>query len=137
MNRRRDLRLLVLDYDELIETDGKDEFEQQKNLIRGARSMAMELCVPVIVISQLRKALQGEDRKRPTLQRLYGSGAKPKHSSIVIYIDRPFVQELQGDETAARIVILKNRDGRLRALDVKFNLASLRFEGAADAKMEA
>ena len=131
MARRGELRLLVLDYDELIEAPGKDEIEQQKNLVRGAKSMAMELRVPVILIGQLRKALQGEDRKRPTLQRLYGTGAKSKHSSIVVYIDRPFVQELRGDETAARLIILKNRDGRLGALDVKFNVSTLRFQDAA------
>jgi replicative DNA helicase len=131
MARRGDLRLLVLDYDELIEAPGKDEIEQQKNLVRGAKSMAMELRVPVILIGQMRKALQGEDRKRPTLQRLYGTGAKSKHSSIVVYIDRPFVQELRGDETAARLIILKNRDGRLGALDVSFNISTLRFQDAA------
>jgi replicative DNA helicase len=128
MKSRGELGVAVLDYDELIDAPGKDEFEQQKNLIRGAKSLAMELSIPVIVISQLRKSLQGEDRKRPTLQRLYGSGAKPKHSSIVIYVDRPFVQELHGDETQAKIIVLKNRDGRLRALDATFNVRALRFD---------
>lgn len=128
MASRGDLQLVVLDYDELIDAPGKDEFEQQKNLVRGSKSMAMEFSIPVIMISQLRKALQGEDRKRPTLQRLYGSGAKPKHASIVIYVDREFVRELEGDETEARIVVLKNRDGRLRSLEAKFNVSTLRFE---------
>jgi replicative DNA helicase len=132
MKGRGNLDLAILDYDELIDAPGKDEFEQQRNLVRGAKSLAMELQIPVIVISQLRKALQGEDRKRPTLQRLYGTGAKPKHASIVIYVDRKFVRDLRGDETEARIVVLKNRDGRLRTLDAKFNLATLRFEDAAE-----
>lgn len=128
MAGRGDLQLVVLDYDELIDAPGKDEFEQQRNLVRGSKSLAMEFSIPIIMISQLRKALQGEDRKRPTLQRLYGSGAKPKHASIVIYVDRQFVQELEGDETEARVVVLKNRDGRLRSLEAKFNINTLRFE---------
>lgn len=128
MAGRGDLQLVVLDYDELIDAPGKDEFEQQRNLVRGSKSMAMEFSIPVIMISQLRKALQGEDRQRPTLQRLYGSGAKPKHASIVIYVTREFVQDLEGDETEARIVVLKNRDGRLRSLEAKFNINFLRFE---------
>lgn len=122
------LDLVIVDYDELVEAPGKDEFEQQRYIVRAGKSLAMELSIPVIVISQLRKSLQGEDRKKPTLQRLYGSGAKAKHSSIVIYVDRPFVQELSGDETEARIVIAKNRDGRVGAIDAKFNVRTLRFE---------
>ncbi|MFY9527833.1 MAG: DnaB-like helicase C-terminal domain-containing protein [Candidatus Acidiferrales bacterium] len=130
MKAKTGLDLVILDYDELIEAEGETEFDQQRNLVRGAKSLAMELSIPVIVISQLRKALQGEDRKRPTLQRLYGSGSKAKHSSIVVYVDREFVQELCGDETAARIVVCKNRDGKVGALDAYFNVKTLRFESA-------
>ena len=131
------LHLVIIDYDELVGAPGKDEFEQQRNIVRSAKSLAMELEIPLIIISQLRKALQGEDRKHPTLQRLYGSGAKPKHSSIVIYVDRPFVQDLKGDETAARIVILKSRDGRIGSLDCVFNIHTLRFESTAQASLAA
>lgn len=122
------INLIIVDYDELVEAPGESEFDQQRYIVRSGKSLAMELGCPVIVISQLRKSLQGEDRKRPTLQRLYGSGAKAKHSSIVIYVDRPFVQELAGDETEARIVIAKNRDGKVGAIDARFNVKTLRFE---------
>lgn len=128
MKSQTGLDLLIVDYDELVEAPGESEFDQQRYIVRSGKSLAMELACPVIVISQLRKSLQGEDRKRPTLQRLYGSGAKAKHSSIVIYVDRPFVQELAGDETEARIVIAKNRDGKVGAIDARFNLRTLRFE---------
>ena len=128
MKSRTGLDLIIVDYDELVEAPGKDEFDQQRYIVRAGKSLAMELVCPVIVISQLRKSLQGEDRKRPTLQRLYGSGAKAKHSSIVIYVDRPYVQELAGDETEARIVIAKNRDGRVGAIAARFNVKTLRFE---------
>ena len=122
------IALVVIDYDELVQAEGRDEFERQSNLVRDAKLLAVELACPVILISQLRKLLQGEDRKRPTLQRLYGSGSKAKHPHLVLYVDRPYVQDLTGDETAARICVLKNRDGRLGALDVIFNVHTLRFE---------
>jgi replicative DNA helicase len=122
------LDLVIVDYDELVEAPGENEFDQQRYIARASKSLATELKCPVILISQLRKSLQGEDRKRPTLQRLYGSGAKAKHSSIVIYVDRPFVQELCGDETEARIVVAKNRDGKVGAIEAQFNIKTLRFE---------
>jgi replicative DNA helicase len=136
MKAQTGLSLAVLDYDELIDAPGKDEFDQQRNLIRGAKSIAIELHCPVIVISQLRKALTGEDVKRPTLQRLYGSGAKAKHASIVIYVDREFVRELNGNETAARIAVVKNRDGKVGVIEAKFNVDTLRFESVSSDGLE-
>lgn len=122
------IALVVIDYDELVQAEGRDEFERQTNLVRDAKLLAVELACPVILISQLRKLLQGEDRRRPTLQRLYGSSSKAKHPQLVLYVDRPYVQDLVSDETEARICILKNRDGRLGALDVVFNVRTLRFQ---------
>lgn len=132
MKGRSGLDLIVLDYDELITAPGKDEFEQQKNLTRAAKSMAMELSCAVILVSQLRKPLAGEDAKRPTLQRLYGSGAKAKHANIVLLADREYVRELQGDETSAQIFVLKNRDGKLGRIPCRFDIRKLRFESADD-----
>ena len=130
MKGRTGLDLIVLDYDELITAPGKDEFEQQKNLTRAAKSLAMELSCSVILVSQLRKPLAGEDAKRPTLQRLYGSGAKAKHANIVLLADREFVRELVGDETSAQIFVLKNRDGKLGRIPCRFDIRKLRFESA-------
>lgn len=127
MKQQTGLDCVVIDYDELVEVQSKDEWEGQRRLIREAKAMAMELTCPVIVISQLRKALQGEDRKHPSLQRLYGSGAKIKHASIVLYIDREYVQNLSGDETKARVAILKSRDGRVAMLPAYFDIHKLRF----------
>src|SRR5262249_3950454 len=82
------------------------------------------------LISQLRKTLSGEDAARPTLQRIYGSGSKTKHASIVILADRQYVRELEGDETEAQIFILKNRDGKTGRIKAKFDIRKLRFEDA-------
>lgn len=128
MASNKELGCVIVDYDELVEVRGRDEWEQQRILVRALKSLGMELDVPVIDVSQLRKALDPSDRKKPTLQRLYGSGAKSKHSSIVLYVDRKYVQELKGDETEAQIFILKSRDGRLGTMPCRFNIKSFRFE---------
>ncbi len=130
MKGKSGLDCVVVDYDELVDAPGKDEFEQQRNLVLGLKALALELSIPVVLISQLRKLLQGEDWKRPTLQRLYGSGAKAKHPSCIVYVDREYVRELCGDETAARVCVLKNRSGAVGAMDANFNIRTLRFESA-------
>jgi replicative DNA helicase len=129
--RQSGLHCVIIDYDELIDAPGKDEFAQQRNLIRGAKALALSLSVPVIMISQLRKAIDRKEVKKPTLEQLYGSGAKAKHSSFVLFVDREYVRELKGDETKARICILKSRDGRVCEVPATFNLQTLTFEQVA------
>lgn len=126
------LGLLLVDYDELVEAPGEDELEQQRNLVRGAKSLAMELQIPVTIVSQLRKPLAGADLKKPMLASLYGSGAKSKHPSWVIFVDRPYVRELAGDETEARVFVLKARDGKVGRVRANFNIETLRFESPAE-----
>ena len=132
MKARAGLDLLILDYDELIEAEGKTEFEQQRVIARAAKSLAIELKCAVILISQLRKTTQGEDAGKPTLQRLYGNAAKQKFASFIILADRPYVRKLTGDEKAAELKLLKSRDGKTGRIKAKFNVKSLRFEEASE-----
>jgi replicative DNA helicase len=122
------LELLIVDYDELVSAAGKDEFEQQRTIVRGLKSLGMELACAVILVSQLRKPLTRQDVAKPTLYGLYGSGAKSKHSSCVVYVDRPFVRDFKGDESDARVIVLKHRDGRVGRVEARFNVETLRFE---------
>jgi replicative DNA helicase len=127
MKSRSGLALVVIDYDELVAVQGENEIEEQRNLARAAKSLGMELDCAVILVSQLRKALAGEDVQRPTLQSIYGSGAKTKHSTGVLLVDRPWVRELSGDETDAQLFVLKNRDGRLGRIPCHFDVRKLEF----------
>jgi replicative DNA helicase len=130
------LDLLILDYDELIESEGKTEFDQQRAVARAAKSIAIELKCCVILISQLRKAVQGEDAGKATLQRLYGNAAKQKFASFVILADRPYVRQLQGDEKEAELRLLKSRDGKTGRIKAVFNVRSLRFDQAPEDPLE-
>jgi replicative DNA helicase len=130
LHSRKQIKLIVVDYDELVEVPGEDEWDRQRTLVYGAKRLAMELGVPLILVSQLRKPVDSKDARRPTLEKLYGTGAKSKHASCVLYVDRPYVRELKGDEAAGKIFVLKNRDGRVGVADVMFSVAKLRFEDA-------
>lgn len=132
MKARTGLDVLILDYDELIEAEGKTEFEQQRTIARTSKSLAIELKCVVILISQLRKTTAGEDAGKPTLQRLYGNAAKQKFASFIILADRPYVRELVGDEKEAELQLLKSRDGKTGRIKATFNIKSLRFEEAKE-----
>ena len=114
------------------EAPGKDEFEQQKQIARKAKSIGMEFHCVVILISQLRKSLSGEDVAKPSLQRLYGSGAKMKHASYIVLADRPYVRNMVGDEKEARLFVLKSRDGRTGPISARFDIRKLRFSDAPE-----
>lgn len=129
---KQGLDLIILDYDELIDAEGKTEFDQQRAIARAAKGMAMELRCVVILVSQFRKSQQGENNSTPSLDRLYGSGAKKKYANYIILVDRPFVRELQGDQKEAEIRVLKARDGQTGRVKAEFNIRTLRFEQAAE-----
>jgi len=127
------LDLLILDYDESIESPGRDENEQLRRLVRMAKSIGMELNCAVILISQLRKEYghtqnDKPDTRPPSLSRLYGSGAKIKHASIVIYADRKWEETLDDVRKEAVLWVLKNRDGRTGPIPATFNVKKLRFD---------
>jgi replicative DNA helicase len=131
------LDLLVLDYDELIEAPGKDENEQLRRLVRMSKTIGMELHCAVLLVSQLRKeygnAQNGKaDTRPPSLSRLYGSGAKIKHASIVVYADRKWEENLEGVQKEAVLWVLKNRDGRTGPIPATFNIDKLRFDQAPE-----
>lgn len=133
LKARCGLDLLILDYDELIEAPGRDENEQLRRLVRMAKGIGMELNCAVILISQLRKEYghsqnDKPDTRPPSLSRIYGSGAKIKHASIVIYTDRKWEENLDGVPKEAVLWVLKNRDGRTGPIAATFNINKLRFD---------
>jgi len=97
-------------------------------VVKFCKTLAIQHGCVVILVSQLRKAIDSRDRARPSIQRIYGTGAKSKHPSVILYVDRPFQRELKGRETDASIAVLKNRNGACGVVPCRFNLDTLRFE---------
>jgi replicative DNA helicase len=134
IRRRGCLGFIVIDYDELVEGHGATELEKQTSVVRTSKSLAMSLKVPVILLSQLRKLQQGERADKPLIDRMYGAGAKKKDSSSILFIDRPSVRNLEGDEAAATIFVVKNREGKVGHLPCQFQISRMQFhadEGGA------
>lgn len=136
--RMKNVKWIVIDYDELIEAPGRDEWSQLRYVAKTAKNLSMTLKVPVFLISQLRKSLDAKEAKKPTLERIYGGAAKVKHSAFVLFIDREYVRELKGDETKARICVLKARfGGRVGEIPAYFNVKTLRFENVPEERGES
>jgi len=127
IRRRKNLGFMMVDYDELVDAPGKTEFEKQNTVARACKSVAMGNHIPVFLLSQVRKLQQGERADKPSRHRLFGGSAKANDASTILFIDRPFVRDLEGDQTQAKIYILKNRNGSIGHIDCLFNISTMRF----------
>ncbi len=121
------LALIIIDYDELVSAPGKTELERLSFVAAGAWQLAVTLHVPVILISQMRKSNEVSDESMKVIDELYGSGAKAKHASTVIYIHRDFKSPWIGDQQAASIGVAKDRHGDVGWSDVWFSKSRLEF----------
>jgi replicative DNA helicase len=110
------LGLIVVDYLQLMRPEGRVEnrVEQVSQLSRGLKSLARELDVPVIAISQLSRAVEqrGGD-KRPILSDLRESGQIEADSDLVMFIYREeyYLREESERPGEADIIIAKHRNG--------------------------
>ena len=90
LKRDKGLSLVVVDYLQLVSARGKfgNRNEEISSITRGLKAMAKELKVPVLVLSQLTRAPEREDRE-PRLADLRESGAIEQDADVVMFIHRP------------------------------------------------
>ncbi|MFQ5947822.1 MAG: replicative DNA helicase [Acidimicrobiia bacterium] len=124
MRRQHGLDLVVVDYLQLMQGSGRAENRQQEiaDISRSLKNLARELRVPVIAVSQLNRALEARENKRPRLGDLRESGAIEQDSDVVMFIYRheyyyPGDQETKG---IAEVNVAKHRSGATGQVDMTF-----------------
>ena len=135
LKRDKGLDLLIVDYLQLIAARGRfgNRNEEVSSISRALKGLAKELKVPVLVLSQLTRAPEREDRK-PQLADLRESGAIEQDADVVIFINRPgfYKSDLPPEERAkCELIIAKQRNGPTGSLDFVFIDRHTRFEQAA------
>lgn len=106
------LDVLCVDYLQLIPDHKKDT----RNNILGEitqrfKNLAMELSVPIILLSQLNRAVESRDNKRPILADLRDSGNIEQDADIVLFVYRPEMYDPSATSDEAELIIAKNRYG--------------------------
>lgn len=138
LKQQYDINLIVIDYLQLMSIggDSKGNREQEiSNISRSLKSLAKELNIPVIAISQLSRAVETRGgSKRPILSDLRESGAIEQDADLVVFIYRPeyykieYFEDQSPTKDAAEILIAKNRNGALKDIRLKFIGRFARFE---------
>ncbi|MFY9690790.1 MAG: replicative DNA helicase [Candidatus Acidiferrales bacterium] len=137
LKRDRGLSLMIVDYLQLVVPTGSgrqtNRQEEVSGMSRALKGLAKELKVPIIVLSQLTRAPEREERK-PQLADLRESGAIEQDADVVLFINRPnfYKTDLpEEDRAKAELIIAKQRNGPTGTLNFVFLARHTRFEEAA------
>jgi len=135
LKRDKGLRLLVVDYLQLITARGRFNNRQEEvaSISRGLKGLAKELQIPVLVLSQLTRAPEREERG-PQLSDLRESGAIEQDADVVMFIYRPHWSKMDAspeERDQAEIQVAKQRNGPTDKVRFVFRSRLTRFEEAA------
>ncbi|GAA0272617.1 replicative DNA helicase [Cryptosporangium japonicum] len=130
LKQRHDLRLIVIDYLQLMTGNKKVESRQQEvaELSRGLKLLAKELEVPVIAASQLNRGPEQRTDKRPQLSDLRESGSIEQDADMVLLLHREDYYEKESPRAGeADFILAKHRNGPTDTVTVAFQGHFSRF----------
>ena len=149
LQRTSGLDLLIIDYLQLITPAGSrrndGRVQEVTEITKALKTLAKELAIPVIALSQLSRAVEQREDKRPQLSDLRESGSIEQDADVVMFIYREayYLERLEPGEgdprhqewrdqmaakfNVAEIILAKQRHGPIGRVEVGFNPARVRF----------
>jgi replicative DNA helicase len=124
------LGLIVVDYLQLMRADTRSDsvVEQIGEISKGLKTLARELRVPVLALSQLNRAVEQRHDKRPMLSDLRSSGQIEQDADLVMFIYREeYYEEDSERQGEAELIIAKHRNGGLGNVPLVFQNEYPRF----------
>jgi replicative DNA helicase len=130
---RKDLGLILVDYIQLIDSEASRDSRQEQiaKISRRLKTLARELGVPVIALSQLNRAAESREDRRPRMADLRESGALEQDADIVLLLHRPDYYDQNDRPGIAELIVAKNRNGATKTIELTFLKNYTRFENLA------
>lgn len=134
LKQERDLKMIVIDYLQLMRGESGGNREQEiASISRALKNLAKELDIPVIALSQLSRAVEQRADKRPMLSDLRESGSLEQDPDVVIFLYRPEYYKIMVDEhgnsTAGicEVDVAKHRNGGTGMVRIRFQKYFTKF----------
>ena len=134
LKQRNNLKMVVLDYLQLMSSGKKVESRQQEvaEFSRALKLLAKELDVPVIALSQLNRGSEQRTDKRPQVSDLRESGSIEQDADMVILLHREDVYDKESPRAGeADLIVAKHRNGPTKTIVVGFQGHYSRFSNLA------
>lgn len=155
LQRQEGLGMIVIDYLQLIGAPGgskstDNRVQELSEITRGLKALAKELNVPVIALSQLSRAVESRDDKRPQLSDLRESGSIEQDADVVMFVYREEYYESRKEpnpgtdkwrewdvrmtslRNLAEVIIAKQRHGPIGTVKLHFEGALTKFSNHID-----
>jgi replicative DNA helicase len=127
---QHDIQLIVVDYLQLMEARKAESRQQEISIIsRGLKSLARELKVPVIAVSQLNRSVETREGHKPRISDLRESGTIEQDADVIILMHREdYYDENHKEKNKVELNIAKQRNGPTGKVTLTFLRDILRFE---------
>jgi replicative DNA helicase len=134
--RARDgIGLVVVDYIQLVDCEnGRDSRQEQvAKVSRRLKTLAREMHVPVVALSQLNRKVEDRADFRPRMSDLRESGAIEQDADMVLLLHRPDYYDANDQPGVAEVIVAKNRSGPTGTVKLVFHKPYARFENFSPA----
>ncbi|MDD2871469.1 MAG: replicative DNA helicase [Candidatus Gracilibacteria bacterium] len=123
------LDLIIIDYLQLMSNgNSMNRVQEISEISRGLKSLARELNIPIIALSQLSRAVEQRPDKRPVMSDLRESGAIEQDADMILMIYREeYYDEFTDKKGVTELFMRKNRSGPIGTIELMFNKDSQKF----------
>ncbi len=131
LKAKENIQVIIIDYLQLMKGKGKAENRQQEisEISASLKSLAKELNIPVIAVSQLSRATEQRADKKPQLADLRESGSIEQDADLVLLLYREeYYNETEENKGKAEVIIAKQRNGPTGSIFLTFLEEYTRFE---------
>jgi replicative DNA helicase len=134
LKMRANLAMIVVDYIQLIDSEESRDSRQEQiaKISRRLKALARELKLPVVALSQLNRAVENREDRRPRMADLRESGAIEQDADVVLLLHRPDYYDQNDQPGIAEVIVAKNRNGATGNVKMTFLKNYTRFENLAN-----